>query len=187
MASWKLIEGIESAWVRRPGIVTTYEISEDGNIRNARTGRAVKQYKQKDGYLQASLSKDNKPKTYLVHRLVAKAWCDNQSELSEVNHKDGDKTNNHYTNLEWVSHKQNMLHAKTTGLLNTPKQRCKKMPPGTSVGVKNNRTTLTENDVVKIRQRLANGDKQAHIARDYGTTPTAIYCIKNRRTWNHLK
>lgn len=58
-----------------------------------------------------------------VHRLVAEGWVDNPYNLPEVNHKDGDKTNNSASNLEWVDRKGNAQHAVDKGLIwNTPKQ-----------------------------------------------------------------
>lgn len=54
----------------------------------------------------------------MVHRLVALAWleCPAGYEDMDVNHKDGNKQNNHYSNLEWVTHAKNMKHAIDTGL-----------------------------------------------------------------------
>lgn len=54
--------------------------------------------------------------TRTIHRLVAKYFCDGYAEGLVVNHKDGNKTNNHYTNLEWVTQSENVKHAFSTGL-----------------------------------------------------------------------
>lgn len=58
-------------------------------------------------------------KNYKVHRLVASLFCPKpgNKDWYDVNHKDGDKTNNYYTNLEWVTKKENMRHAIQTGLI----------------------------------------------------------------------
>ena len=52
----------------------------------------------------------------LVHRLVAETWIDNPNHYKEVNHINGDKTDNRVENLEWVTPSQNRLHAYRTGL-----------------------------------------------------------------------
>lgn len=57
-------------------------------------------------------------KCLYAHRLVASLFCPNPNpeELTQVNHKDGDKSNNHYSNLEWVSPSDNMRHSHERGL-----------------------------------------------------------------------
>lgn len=68
------------------------------------------------GYELAYLCKNSKRKALTVHRLVAKAFIPNPSDLPEVNHKDGDKLNNRVSNLEWSSISDNRKHAYDTGL-----------------------------------------------------------------------
>lgn len=60
-----------------------------------------------NGYYTVSLQKNNKPKNYYVHRLVASAFLDNNKSLPQVNHKDEDKGNNSVENLEWCTPKYN--------------------------------------------------------------------------------
>lgn len=69
----------------------------------------------KKGYLRVwSAGFIKKRRSFLVHRLVALAWldCPEGYENMDVNHKDANKSNNHYSNLEWVSHQENMSHGK---------------------------------------------------------------------------
>jgi hypothetical protein len=61
------------------------------------------QVKDKDGYMRLRLNGNGKRYGVLVHRLVAMAYIPNPENLPCVNHKDEDKANNHYTNLEWCS------------------------------------------------------------------------------------
>lgn len=75
------------------------------------TGGILAQCLQATGYLTTCLCKDNKPKSMLVHRLVAKAFCEGYQENYDVNHKDGNKQNNLATNLEWVTRQQNIQHS----------------------------------------------------------------------------
>ena len=71
----------------------------------------------KDGYLRVNVWSENK--WLRVHRLVAEAYVPNPDNKPYVNHKDGNKWNNHYTNLEWVTAKENVIHAFQTGLSNS--------------------------------------------------------------------
>lgn len=55
-----------------------------------------------------------------------------------------------------------------------------------SIGTENFNSVLTEEDVIEIRKRVANGEIQAEIAREYKLSPTAIYSLVKRKTWKHL-
>lgn len=72
--------------------------------------------KNNRGYLQVCLTKNGKSKTYIVHRLVAKAFLSNSKSKEQVNHIDGNKENNSIDNLEWVTSSENNKHAFITGL-----------------------------------------------------------------------
>jgi hypothetical protein len=55
-----------------------------------------------------------------VHRLVAKEFIPNDDPKKEINHKDGNPKNNHVSNLEWVTHSENLIHAHANGLVKMP-------------------------------------------------------------------
>ena len=73
--------------------------------------RKIKQIKDKGGYLRVCLHKDGKQYNRQVHRLVAITFITNELDKPQVNHKDGDKSNNKVTNLEWVSASENIQHS----------------------------------------------------------------------------
>ena len=87
-----------------------YIIDENGNIKN-KDGYQKKINVAKNGYCIVDLYKNNIRHTYTVHRLVAQAFLDNPYNLDIVNHKDGDKTNNCVSNLEWCDYSYNLKHA----------------------------------------------------------------------------
>lgn len=87
-----------------------YIIDENGNIKN-KDGYQKKINVAKNGYCIVDLYKNNIRHTYTVHRLVAQAFLDNPYNLDVVNHKDGDKTNNCVSNLEWCDYSYNLKHA----------------------------------------------------------------------------
>lgn len=88
-----------------------YQISSLGKVYSVRRGIVVSPIRKKTGYLNVNLYKDKNMRTFLVHRLVACNFIDNPNNLPQINHIDGDKTNNAVDNLEWVDGFQNMRHA----------------------------------------------------------------------------
>ena len=94
-----------------------YSIDIFGNVINLKNNREVKQQKNKFGYMCVSLYKDKKQKQYRVHRLIAETFISNPQNKEQVNHIDGDKTHNVVWNLEWVTAKENNIHASDTGLV----------------------------------------------------------------------
>lgn len=80
------------------------------------SGRILKPWKRNKDYLSVGFWVDGKHKVVLVHRLVANAFIPNHENGMEINHLDGDKTNNSVENLEWVTASENVLHAYATGL-----------------------------------------------------------------------
>ena len=108
---WKIIEYPD---VRN----NTYEVSTFGRIRNVNTGKILKDQSDKSGYriIWLSMNQINTGKTFKVHRLVAHAFIYNPMNKPEVNHINGDKSDNHISNLEWVTSSENQIHAVRLGL-----------------------------------------------------------------------
>jgi hypothetical protein len=96
-----------------------YHILEDGTILSKR-GKPLKLSTGSGNYLQANVYNKGKSRTFLVHRLVAMKFLLNPNKLPEVNHKDTNKKNNHYKNLEWCTRPQNIQHAVANGLMPGP-------------------------------------------------------------------
>jgi len=106
MEIWKAVKGYEGY----------YKVSNLGGVkriisRNCASERIRKIQYKKNGYAVVMLSVKQKYKLAYVHRLVASAFIDNPENKEQVNHKDLNKKNNNYLNLEWVTHKENMVHA----------------------------------------------------------------------------
>ena len=127
----------EEIWKDIKGYEGLYQVSNQGQVRSlthyASNGVAIIEYKGKiikswlDGrkhYLLVVLSngKNNKKK-FLVHRLVAETFIKNPKHKKEVNHKNGNKTDNCVENLEWVTSKENKQHAYNNGFYDTDKFR----------------------------------------------------------------
>ena len=99
------------------GIETIYSVSEDGQIRNDIRNTILKQGNEYE-YRMVGLSIGHgQAKRCRVHRLVAEAFIPNPENKPYVNHIDGNRSNNHKDNLEWVTASENALHARQTGLI----------------------------------------------------------------------
>ncbi|EAW8084287.1 NUMOD4 motif-containing HNH endonuclease [Salmonella enterica] len=100
------------------GFEGRYQITDSGDVISLISGKFLSPGLKPGGYQFVGLSRKAGSKTYkMVHRLVAEAFIPNPEGKSEVNHKDGDKTNNSIENLEWVTRSENAIHGVENNLL----------------------------------------------------------------------
>ena len=97
-------------WKDVIGYEGLYQVSNFGNVKTLKYGKEkiLKPGKNSHGYLQVVLCKNNTCKSYSIHRLVAQSFIPNPLNLSEINHKNENKTDNNVYNLEWCEHKYNI-------------------------------------------------------------------------------
>lgn len=95
-----------------------YHISDHGQVKSYKRGkeRILKPTLTSNGYAAVKICANGKRKIHKIHRLVALAFIPNPEQKGDVNHKDGNKANNHVDNLEWNTRKENVNHAWQTGL-----------------------------------------------------------------------
>ena len=89
-----------------------YEVSNHGNVRNKKTGRILQLQVDLKGYLYAHIRGYNIDKKCKVHRLVALVFIDNPEKKAQVDHIDGNRKNNHVSNLRFVSNQENGMNKK---------------------------------------------------------------------------
>lgn len=110
-------------WKEVSGFEGLYAVSNNGEIKGLKSGKILRPRPTKNDYLMVYLSKNGKQKNYLIHRLVAQEFINNPDGKLEVNHLDGDKSNNCTTNLEWSTRGENTKHAFKIGLRHVNKDK----------------------------------------------------------------
>lgn len=169
-----------------------YQVSNHGNIRsieriiNKRDGKSyrlkskvIKQVNNGTGYKQVSLGR--KIKSITVHRLVGLVFLPNTEKKKTINHKDGNKHNNHVNNLEWSTYAENNIHARVTGL--NKQQGCTNPSKGTDHW----NSRLDETQVKTIRLCKRDGMSNADLSRYFKVCPPVIHNIHNRKSWVHVQ
>jgi hypothetical protein len=91
--------------------IDTHSITKSGKVYSHYYKKYMYLEKRPSGYITVQISKNGKRKNFFVHRLVAKAYIPNPDNLPHINHKNGNKSDNRVTNLEWCNSQQNMDHA----------------------------------------------------------------------------
>lgn len=108
----------EEIWKRIPiSQFPDYEVSNFGRVRRGKFIR--KPVATHSGYLEVKLYNHCRHRGYFIHRLVAMAFLPNEDLSLDVNHIDGNKTNNRVDNLEWCTRSENHKHAYRIGLKKT--------------------------------------------------------------------
>lgn len=151
-------------WKSIPGF-DIYEASNLGRIRSH--GKRIIRSLLIDGYprVDCYISKYSKKSIY-VHRLVALAFIPNPENKPQVNHKDSNRKNNNVSNLEWVTHQENMIHARKS-----------------AVRKFKSRAKIDSDMVNSIRSSNLSTRKLSVM---HGVSRGTVYNIKNRITWTHI-
>ena len=184
----KPYENIDSAdlpgetWRDIPGFVGRYQASSLGRIKSLpnkvrKTTIVLRQQAHvRTGYLQVSLTSNDgsgwKQRKHWVARLVALAFCGPCPAGFEACHENGQKLENHESNLRWGTPQSNQADRAKHGTAN--------------IGKQNPRAKLDENGARKIKLRLKAGEKVDLIAKDFGLSVSAIKHIKNGSNWSHV-
>lgn len=135
--------------------------------------RELSYSKDQDGYPTCQLTENGKSRAHAVHRLVATTLLPPRlTPKHQVRHLDGNKQNNALTNLRWGTARENARDREQHGR--------------TARGRRAGPAKLTEESVLKIRERIARGEKQLHIAREMGLCVGTINHIVTGRNWSWL-
>lgn len=159
-----------------------YEISNYGRVYSKDRNKFLSLQKNSSGYDVVNIygieNNNIKLKRRFVHRLVANEFCENNDENRiYVNHIDSDRSNNHYINLEWCTHQENMDHMKSQGCIKR--------------GEDNHNAIFTNDEVHTICKMLEKGFNYREIAEFIGkefteSVASQIGGIRRKINWNHI-
>ncbi len=170
--NFKIIHGYDNLYcVNQYGkVISPSYVDKSGKLRKQKELSVVKRGK---GYCCVGLMKNGKQEHISLHRLVAEAFIPNPLELPQVNHKDGNKENNHVSNLEWCTNQENIIHAFKKGL----------KIPTCHVGEKNTKAKLNDNIIRYIRN---SNESAKELSNRFGVSKSAIYKVREAVRWSHI-
>ena len=166
----------QEEWRWIPGYEGMYMVSSIGNVRSHKRKKwKIMIPTLTKGYKTVPLQIGPKDfKRWYVHRLVCLAFIPNKNKKPSINHKDSNRLNNHISNLEWVTPKENTAH-----MIKNPAK-------NVFLGCRNPKSKLSEKQVLEIKS-LINKKNGYELARMFNVTPRVIYQIRKNEIWKHLK
>jgi hypothetical protein len=162
---------MKEVWKEINGFNGKYYVSNKGKVLSTnKNKRIILKPSTTTGYEYVCLSLNKINKSFKVHRLVANAFILNENNKPFVNHINGIKTDNNVENLEWVTAKENLLHARKTGL-------------NKSYGIYHPKSKLTKEDIINIRESTL---KQKELSKIYNIGADGISRIKNYKRYSSV-
>lgn len=178
-------------WRKIPMLAGVYEASSLGRIRRRsppRAGRMISQNRASGGYLKCAVCVDGIEMQSATHRFVADAFIGPIPDGHVVNHKDGIKTNNKPSNLEYVTPAGNSAHAVSMGFVprGIRSGRYTK-PERTARGERVNTAKLTAVQVVELRAAWDDGATLEELMSRFGLGKSGTWAVATRINWRHVK
>lgn len=162
--------------IYRPAFTTKVKRSRfgiDQIFESHHTEKKLSPCKDRNGYLYVSVKTEERRPKFACHRIIAKAFVPGYSDGLHINHIDGVKTNNHPSNLEWVTNEANVSHAWKSGLCNLR-------------GENQPNHKLTQKQVIEIRKALRLGVAAHSLSVIAGVSPSIVYLIAKNKRWTDV-
>jgi len=172
-----LNNGSYEIWKDIKGVDKGYKVSNMGRIMSSKSGVDIilKPYSAGKNYCMVALRNNGGCKRMYVHRIVAQYFISNPKKYPEVNHIDGDKSNNKRSNLNWTDGVGNMKHSRENLGFNQS-------------GENSGTAKLTESDVRNmISLYNTGGFSFKEIADKFNISSGHAHGVVNRKFWKHLK
>lgn len=149
-----------------------YDVSDDGLVR--RDGRTLKPWRGISGHLTVNLRREGKTYRKYIHHLVLESFGFPRPDGMECRHLDDNPANNRLNNLKWGTRVENYRDSVHNGTV--------------AVGSRHGRAKLTEEQVLKIRELIAEGKRPVDIGQMFGVSPQHISHIKSgyKKIWLHI-
>lgn len=162
-------------WLPVPGVYRDrYSVSNLGRVKSSWgwSGERILKAEIRARYLAVTLTHNKKATKFSVHSLVALAFIGPRPIGRQVNHKDGVKTNNSASNLNYVTQHQNILHAHRIGLgLRGEKHRLSK---------------LTDKKVIRLRELRSRGATLESLSKKFKVSLSVVQKVAARTAWSHV-
>lgn len=177
---------MREVWRPVVGYETHYAVSNLGRIKRTKrcgryhAGRMLAPLKGTNDYLYLNLCDSGERKRLPIHHLVALAFIGPRPLKHEINHKDFNRANNFYKNLEWVTKSRNLQHCIDAGRKPSPSL----THPETIIrGEKHPWSTITLKQARQIKELIALGYSTLIISEATGIKKTTIYNIRYGKNW----
>ena len=167
-----------------PNVSEGYLVSNYGNVYDTKRQVFLSSHIDSKGYVRVTLRrKDKRWSTFKVHRLVAWEFCKGRTKKrNQVNHKDSIRSHNYYENLEWVTSKENSVHAFTDGLRVAKK--------GTAHYANKYSEELIRTIKIMLKEGYSTADIMHHFGYKYSKDNLQlaglISDIKKNHVWKHI-
>lgn len=162
--TWKPVKDYENFYI----------VSSFGRIKNIKTNKILKPWITQ-GYCHLRLCKNGKCIQYGVHKIVCESFIGKIKKHHQINHKNCIKNDNKIQNLEYVTHKQNIRHARINGLLRGP------------LGERQHMSKLKEKDIISIRNLYQKKlFSQLVLSKKFNVHQSNISYIVNKKSWRHI-
>ncbi|MNQ99109.1 NUMOD4 motif protein [compost metagenome] len=173
---WLTIQDFPDYMISDDGMVMSTRLRHDRKTETNSTGKIMTGFHDTRGYHSVMLRKPGSPKPYRrsVHRLVAEAFLENEHNLSDVAHNDGNPSNNSKNNLRWSTHVDNQMDMRKHGTMQDGEKSCT--------------CKITAEIALEIREKAKAIGRGAGVllCLEYGLSKGQISKIINGKRWKHL-
>jgi hypothetical protein len=176
MEQWEPVVGFEDHYI----VSSEGRVRRIGKDRMGRCRNTMLRSSDRNGYRGVTFCVEGKTTTVSVHRIMWEAFRAPIPPSMQINHINGDKTDNRLANLEVCTARQNMSHMRLV-------LKRRQVTPPPMPGERNPNAKLEASDVHAIRTRIAQGDSPTKIARDFSVNRSLIHKIRRKEAWAHLE
>jgi len=175
MEGYKIIPGFDNYGCTKDGKILSLSMrAHNYHIKRIKQLSAAK---SPDGYMKVALCKNGKGHTFLVHTLVAMSWIGPKENGMQINHKDGNKTNNSIDNLEYVTHAENIRHSWEIGLRDDFSKKLREKVSGE----KHYSSKISDEQFLQLLNDHKMGMRNKDIAKKYGLHQSTVSHYTGKR------